>query len=152
MTREQRRISPRDRVLGNAAGVIAEGDVHEDSSAGGVEAHHESFGILAAFGAVVRGVHVRRVNAEVEALIVQSGDSVADDLVSEFADGFADQVVGLRQFGAGHTTGDFYGRLGIEIENNPALDFAGEADLSGDAFTPVGLFFHAQVLDGGRPL
>ena len=60
MTREQRRISPRDRVLGNAAGVIAEGDVHEDSSAGGVEAHHESFGVLAAFGAVVRGVHVRR--------------------------------------------------------------------------------------------
>jgi len=40
------------------------------------------------------------MDAEMEALVVERGDGVAHDLIREFEDGFLDQRVGLRQFGA----------------------------------------------------
>src|SRR5438093_5504505 len=74
------------------ASVIAQGDIHKDTTAGGFEADDEGFGILAAFRSI-RGVENRGMDTEVESLIVESRNGVSGDLIRQLADSLAHQSV-----------------------------------------------------------
>jgi len=56
------------------------------------------------------------MNAEMEALVVQRGHRIANDLVREFAYRFPHQIVGFRQFGAGKVACDLRSRLRREVK------------------------------------
>ena len=88
---------------------------------GGFEADDQRFGVLAALGAVLGGVQHRRMHAEMESLIVERGDGVADYLVGQFANGFAHQFIGFGQFGAGELAGHAHRGFRIEIEDDSCL-------------------------------
>jgi len=79
-------------ALSLPASVIAQGDIHKDTTAGGFEADDEGFGILAAFRSI-RGVENRGMDTEVESLIVESRNGVSGDLIRQLADSLAHQSV-----------------------------------------------------------
>src|SRR5215469_17731087 len=109
-------------ALSLTAAVIAQGDVHKDVASDGLKADHQGFGVFASARTVVGGVEHWGMDAEVEALVVQRSDGIADGLVGHFANGLTDQFVRLRNFGAGEVGGDAPGSTGIEVEDDPALD------------------------------
>jgi hypothetical protein len=79
-------------ALSLAAPVIAQGNIHKDAAAGGFEADDESFGILAAFCSI-RGVENGGMDAEMESLIVESGNGISCDLIRQLAHSLAHQSV-----------------------------------------------------------
>ena len=79
-------------ALSLPASVIAQGDIHKDTTAGGFEADDEGFGILAAFRSI-RGVENGGMDAEMESLIVESRNGVSGDLIRQLADSLAHQSV-----------------------------------------------------------
>src|SRR5207249_7482461 len=78
-----------DAVCGRT--VVAQSDVHENAAARGLEAEHERFRVGSNFWSMLRGVQVRGMYAEVEALIIQSSDGVPNHLVGQFADRLTNQ-------------------------------------------------------------
>ena len=99
-------LRPHGRVIGHSPLVIAQRDIHEDISAGGLEADHQRFCVFTGFVALLGGVQERWMNAEMKSLVVERGDGVADDLVGQFKDRFLDQLIGFGQFGARIVAGD----------------------------------------------
>src|SRR5580700_5857158 len=99
------------RVIGHAALVVAQRNIHEDVAKGGLEADHQRFGVFTGLVSLLRRQQERGMHAEMEALVVERGDGVAHDLVGEFKDGFFDQRVRLGQFGASVVAGHLHGRL-----------------------------------------
>src|SRR6202795_3976275 len=77
------------------AAVVAQRHVHEDVSAGRAEAHHQGFCVFTAFAALLGSVQSWWTNVKVESLVVERGDGVANDLVSQLTDRLAHQIVGL---------------------------------------------------------
>src|SRR5229473_5067381 len=134
------------------AAVVAQRHIHKDVSAGGAEAHHQGFCVLTAFATLLGSVQGWWTNVKVESLVVERGDGVANDLVSQLTNRLAHQIVGLGYFDAGQTGGELYRRSQIHIKNDPPFNLAREANLGSDPFPPVGLFFHAEVLDGNGRL
>jgi len=109
-------------MVGQAAFVVTQRYVHEDVAESGLKGDHQGFGVFTGLVSFLRGQKERGMHAEMEALVVERRDGVAHDLVREFEDGFLDQRVGLRQFGARVVAGYFDGGLGLEVEYDPALD------------------------------
>src|SRR6202521_6393397 len=134
------------------AAVMAQGHIHEDVSAGRVEAHHKRFSVFTAYAALLGRVQGWWTNVKVESLVVERGDGVANDLVGQLTDCLAYQIVGLGYFDAGQTGGELHRRSQVDIKNDPPFDLARQANLGRDPFAPVRLFFHAQVLDGNGRL
>src|ERR1700687_3957013 len=134
------------------AAMVAQRHVHEDVSAGSAEAHHQSFSVFTAFAALLGSVQGWWTNVKMESLVVERGDGVANDLVGQFTDRLAYQIVGLGYFNAGQTGGELHRRSQVDIKNNSPFNLAREANLGSDPFPPVRLFFHAQVLDGNGRL
>src|SRR6266403_170238 len=83
------------------AAMIAERHIHEDVSAGRAESHHQGFRVFTAFAALLGSVQCWRTNVKVESLVVERGDGVPNDLVSQLTDRLAYQIVGLGYFDAG---------------------------------------------------
>src|SRR5437588_13021677 len=81
----------------HAAPVVAQRNVHEHLAAAGLDAHDQRLGILAALVALLGGVHLGRMHAEVEALVIKRGDRIPDDLVGELADSLPHQLLRRRQ-------------------------------------------------------
>ena len=92
------------------------------------------------------------MHAKMEALVVERGNSVADNLVREFEDGFLDQRVRLGQFGARVVAGHLDRRLRFKVQYDPAFDVPGQRDHAGHALAAVGVFFHGEVAHLGRAL
>src|SRR5208282_6777877 len=92
------------------------------------------------------------MNVKVESLIVERSDGIANDLVRQLTDRLAYQIVGRGYFHARQPVGELHRRLEVHIKNDPAFDLAHQANFGRDPFSPVRLFFHAQVLDGNGRL
>src|ERR1700704_778133 len=92
------------------ATVIAQRHIHEDVSAGSAEAHHQGFRVFTAFAALLGSVQGWRTNVKVKSLVVERGDGVANDLVSQLTDRLADQIVALGYFDARQTGGELHRR------------------------------------------
>ena len=80
-----------------------------------------------------------------EALVVERADGIADDLVRQFEDGFFDQPVGFGQFRARIVAGHAHSGLRLEVQNDAALDVAGERHHAGHAFPAIGVLFHREA-------
>src|ERR1700704_3027896 len=126
------------------ATVIAQRHIHEDVSAGSAEAHHQGFSVLTAFAALLGSVQGWWTNVKVESLVVECGDGVANDLVSQLTDRLAHQIVGLGYFDPRRAGGDSHRRSQVHIKNDPPFNLAREANLGSDPLPPVRLLFHAQ--------
>jgi type VI protein secretion system component VasK len=87
-------------MLQRPAVMMSKGNIHENGTAFRFKAHDQSLDVFAAFAAF-RGGYCRRMNPEVESLVVQHRDRVSNNLVGKFTDRFADQIVRARQFRAG---------------------------------------------------
>src|SRR5208282_6413910 len=119
------------------AAQVAQRYVHEDISAGSIEAEHQGFGVFTAFAALLGSVLGGRMNTKVKSLVVERGDGVANDLVGQLTDRLPDQIfAGVGSFDSGETAGELHGGSLVGIENDPAFDFAREANLGSDAFAP----------------
>src|SRR5215475_12067663 len=103
---------------------IVHGDVEKDLAAGRFNAKDHGFGVHAAGEAGFAHVNFRRKHLEPEALIVEQRDAVADDHVGEFADGFANSLFALREFGASKLAGHAHRDVRSEVKNHAALDVA----------------------------
>src|SRR5580698_7645930 len=79
------------------SGIVSQGDVQEYVADRSFEADNQRLGVFAALRAVLGSMEHRRMHAKMESLIVQRCDRVANHLIGQFADGFAYQVVRLRQ-------------------------------------------------------
>src|SRR6185437_16526924 len=132
------------QLLPATAALVVHGDVHEHLAAVGIEAHDQGLGILVGLYALAL-VHLRWMHLEVKTLITQGGNSVADDLVGEFADGLAHQFVGLLALGAGHDAGHAGGGGGLHVKNDAAFDVADHGDHGGVSLAVVGAFFHYEM-------
>ena len=86
-----------------------------------------------------------------KAEIVERANSIAYDLVGQFADGFADERVRFRKIRSRQFTGHANGSFFVQIEHNAAFDVTSQPDLRGYTFAPVGFLFHGEVTHrGGR--
>src|SRR3979490_1108438 len=119
------------------ATVIAQRHIHEDVSAGSAEAHHQGFRVLTALAALVGSVQGWWTNVKVESLVVECGDGVANDLVSQLTDRPAPHILPLGYFDAGETGGKLHRGSQVHIKNDPPFDLAREANLGSDPFPPV---------------
>src|ERR1700736_3987145 len=125
--------------------VVTQGDIHEDAAAAGFEADDQRLGVLAAGGAVFGSEENWRMDAEMEALIVQGGDRISGDLVGQLTNRFPYQFVGFGQIGAREVAGYPHRSLRVEVEDNSALDVPAERHQRGHAFAAVNLLLHAEV-------
>src|ERR1039458_5204579 len=81
---------PHDRrAFQRPTGVVAQRHIHKDFSAGSIEAHHHRFGVFTAFAALLGSVQGWGTNMKVKSLVVERGDSVANDLIGQLTDRFA---------------------------------------------------------------
>src|ERR1035438_10538113 len=117
-------------MIRHSSSVVAQRNVHEDVAKRGFEGDHQGFGVFAGLVALLRGEEERGMYPEMKALVVERGDGVAHDLIREFEDGFLDQRVGLRQFGARVVAGHLDGSLRLEVEYDPAFDIARQRNRS----------------------
>src|SRR6266446_8104161 len=92
------------------AAVVAQRHIHENVSAGRAKAHYQSFSVFTAFAALLGSVQGWRTNVKVESLVVERGDGVPNDLVSQLTDRLAYQIVGLGYFDAGQAGGELHRR------------------------------------------
>src|SRR5690348_720577 len=88
------------------------------------------------------------MDVEMTALIVESGDSVSDYLVGQLADRLANQFIRSCKLDAGKAAGYAQSSVGIDIEDNAALDLALHHDPSGDTFTAISFLLHGQLVEG----
>src|SRR5207237_5602650 len=89
---QQLSLSRGHGALSLAAAIIAQSDIHKHITTCSFEADDQSFGILAAFCSIC-GVENRRMDTEVESLIVESRNGVSGDLIRQLADSLAHQSV-----------------------------------------------------------
>jgi hypothetical protein len=82
-------LAPGGSLLERAL-MISKCDIHVNLAAHGAKAKNDRLSVLAALGALLRGMNGRRMHSKVEALIVQDSDCVSDNLIGQFADRFAD--------------------------------------------------------------
>src|SRR5580704_19264292 len=136
-------------VAGHALAVVAQRDVHKYVAQGSFKADHQRLDVFTGLVAFLAGEQHRRMHAEVEALVVKRADSIADDLVGQFEDGFFDQPVGFRQFRARIVTGHSHRSLRLEIQNDAALDVTRERYHAGHALAAVSVLFHREVAHFG---
>ena len=68
-------------------------DIQEYVANRSFETDNHSLGVFAAFRTVLGGVEYGRVHAKIESLIVERCDCIANHLISQFADGLANQVI-----------------------------------------------------------
>src|ERR1035438_4443852 len=106
------------RAFQRPAGVVAQRHIHEDFSAGSIEAHHHRFGVFTAFAALLGSVQGWGTNMKVKSLVVERGDSVANDLVGQLTDRFAYQIVALGDFDARQKSGELHRRPRVRIKND----------------------------------
>src|SRR3981081_4935284 len=98
-------LSRDGRPLRRAAAVVAQGHIHENASAGSIEAHYQGFSVFTALAALLGRVQGWWPNVKMESLIVERGDGVANDLIGQLTDRLAHQIVALGYFDAGETGG-----------------------------------------------
>src|SRR5215472_9113306 len=141
-------IESRHRRLFTAAAMeIVHGDVEIDFAAGRFNTKDHGFSVHAAGKAGFAHVNLRREDLETKTLVVKKRDAVADDHVGEFADGFTNGLLALRQFRAGQLARHAHGDVRSEIQNDAAFDVALDGDQRGDAFAAIGILVHGKVTD-----
>src|SRR5215468_6898626 len=101
--------------------VVTHGDIHEDTSDRGLKTHHQRFGVFTALDAFLGCVQDRGMHTKMETLIVERSDGIADDLVRQFASRLANQAVGFGELRPRHFAGHAYGRVGVEVNDDPSL-------------------------------
>src|ERR1700676_3444011 len=92
------------------------------------------------------------MHSEMETLVVECADGIADNLVRQFEDSFFDQAVGFGQVCARIVAGHTQGGLRLEVQNNAALDIAAKSNHAGHTFAAIGILFHREMahLRGAR--
>ena len=83
-------------MIGHTALVVAQRHVHIHIAQRGFKANHERFNVFTGLIAFRGSEQKWRMHTKVEALIVESADRIADDLIRQFENGLLDQPVGLR--------------------------------------------------------
>src|SRR3981081_1455057 len=86
--------------LRRPAAVVAQGHIHENASAGSIEAHYQGFSVFTALAALFGRVQGWWPNVKMESLVVERGNGVANDLVGQLTDRLAHQIDTHRAFDA----------------------------------------------------
>ena len=94
-------------------------------------------------------MHFGRQHFEVEALIVERGDGIANHLVGKFQNRFFRHVVPSRDFCAAEGAGQIGGGCGSQVENDPAFNIAGEGDLRRYAAALIRILRHEDFAHTG---
>src|SRR6185437_684828 len=88
-----------------------------------------------------------RRNLEMETLIVEAGNGVADYHVGQFADRFTNDVVGFVDCAAGEVLGDLHGSGRILVKENTAFGVAGDLGCRSSASRAIGLLCPPDIAD-----
>ena len=109
------------------------------------EIHHQCFHVLRAAEALLAGVIDGRMDLETESLIVESGDSVADDEIGQFGDGLANDLrVGIH-LSACDGAGDLHGGAVLNVEDDAPFDVAADLNHGGGGPALVGFLVHGNI-------
>src|SRR6185437_13995283 len=76
-------------------------------------------------------------------------NGVANHLVGELANGFADQFLGFLALGSGHDAGHAGGGGRFYVEDDAAFNVAHNFDHGGDALAVVSAGLHGKVAEAG---
>jgi hypothetical protein len=131
--------------LVSAAGQIVHGDVEKDIPAGCFNSQNHCFGIVAATESLFIHVDFRGENLESETLVVEKGDGISDDHVREFANGFTYNLIARGNLRPCKLTCNSNGNFGSKIQNDPAFDVSLDSYKRSNAFTAIGILFHAEI-------
>src|SRR5271168_5183683 len=126
---------------------VVHGNIQIDLTARGFEAQNQGLGIHAVGQTLFVDVNFRWKHLEMEALVVEQGDGVTDNHVSEFADRLANHLVGGLDLHARQLTGDLDGDFRRKVEDDAAFDVSLDGDQGSDALAAISILIHRKIAD-----